>query len=63
VVFVLAQGIARGAPVYVTQAARRELGATPVPRRHLEPARLFSAETAREILTVMVRANSARSDS
>jgi DNA-binding transcriptional regulator YhcF (GntR family) len=45
------------ATVYITQAARHQLGDTVVPGTLIAPTRLFSLETAREILELIVRAN------
>jgi hypothetical protein len=45
------------APTYVTQAARRALGDTPVRGRILPAARTISSQSAREIFAFIVRAN------
>lgn len=45
------------APTYVTQAARRALGDTPVRGRILPASRTISHESAREIFAFVVRAN------
>jgi hypothetical protein len=45
------------APTYVTQAARRALGDTPVHGRILPASRTISLESAREIFGFIVRAN------
>jgi Transcriptional regulators containing a DNA-binding HTH domain and an aminotransferase domain (MocR family) and their eukaryotic orthologs len=46
-----------GAPTYVTQGVRKQLGATRVPGRIIPAARTIAAESAREILTFVVRQN------
>ena len=46
-----------GAATYITQSARERLGDTPVPGRVVPPARVFSAESTRELLTFVVRKN------
>jgi hypothetical protein len=46
-----------GAPTYVTRSARGQLGDTPIRGRILPSARLLSAESTREILRFVVRAN------
>lgn len=53
--------IPEDAAVYVTQAARERLGDARVPGRVLEPARVFSPDTARRILAFMVKRNSSAS--
>ena len=45
------------APTYTTRAALDALGDTPVAGRQLPAARIFSAESARELVTVIVRRN------
>ena len=45
------------APVYVTRSAREQLGSAPVPGRVVPPARILAAESAREILSMIVAAN------
>jgi DNA-binding transcriptional regulator YhcF (GntR family) len=45
------------APTYVTQAARRALGDTPVQGRILPASRTISSDSAREIFAFIVRAN------
>jgi DNA-binding transcriptional regulator YhcF (GntR family) len=49
--------IPAGATTYITQSARERLGDTPVPGRVVPPARVFSAESVRELLTFVVRKN------
>ena len=49
--------IPAGATTYITQSARERLGETPIPGRVVPPARVFSAESARELLTFVVRLN------
>ena len=46
-----------GAPTYVTRSAREALGDTRIAGRILPAARLFSAETARELIAFIVGAN------
>jgi hypothetical protein len=46
-----------GAPTYVTQRARERLGDSRIAGRILPPARLFSPESAREIIGFIVHAN------
>ena len=46
-----------GAPTYVTRSAREALGDTRIAGRILPALRLFSAETARELIGFIVRAN------
>lgn len=50
-------GIPVGAPTYVTQGARTALGATPLPGLPLPTARLLSAQSARELVSYVVREN------
>ena len=45
------------APTYVTRAARERLGDAPVPGRLVPTVRTLSPESAREVLTIIVRAN------
>jgi len=45
------------APVYVTRSARARLGNAAVPGRVVPPARIFSSDSAREILRIVVRLN------
>ncbi len=45
------------APTYVTRAARERLGDTFVPGRLVPPVRTLSPESAREVLTIIVRSN------
>ena len=45
------------APTYVTRAARERLGDTPIPGRLIPTARILSPESAREVLSTIVRAN------
>ena len=45
------------APVYVTRSARARLGNAAVPGRLVPPARIFSPDSAREILRIVVRLN------
>lgn len=49
--------IPASATVYVTHAARARLGAARLPGRVVPPARVFSAESAREIMGIVVREN------
>lgn len=49
--------IPRDAPTYVTRAARERLGDTRVPGRLVPTVRTLSPESAREVLTIIVRAN------
>ena len=49
--------IPEGAPTYVTRSAAESLGDTVIRGQILPAARLFSAETVREIVTFVVRAN------
>ena len=49
--------IPAGAPTYVTQRVRAELGDIRIPGRILPPARTIAAESAREIFTFIVRSN------
>lgn len=51
------QRIPSDGPVYVTRAAQRRLGTITVPGRHVPPTRSISATAAREILTLVVKAN------
>ena len=51
------QQIPAGAPTYVTQRVRTELGDVRIPGRILPAARTIAAESAREIFTFVVRAN------
>ena len=46
-----------GAPTYVTQGVRKQLGATRVPGRIIPAARTIAADSAREIFTFIVRKN------
>ena len=46
-----------GAATYITQSARERLGDTPIPGRVVPPARVFSAESSRELLAFIVRKN------
>lgn len=46
-----------GAPTYVTRSAREHLGNVPLKGRILPSARVFSAETGREIVRFIVRRN------
>ncbi|HVE78685.1 MAG TPA: GntR family transcriptional regulator [Gemmatimonadaceae bacterium] len=46
-----------GAPTYVTRGARARLGETRIPGRILPTVHLFSAESARALITFIVRAN------
>jgi DNA-binding transcriptional regulator YhcF (GntR family) len=50
-------GIPDGAPTYVTQGVRKQLGATRVPGRIIPAARTIAADSAREIFTFIVRQN------
>jgi hypothetical protein len=45
------------APVYIMPSARERLGDTPVTARVPSAPRVFSDDTARELLTIIVRAN------
>jgi hypothetical protein len=54
--------IEAGAPVYLTRAARDELGDHSIPGRVVEPARIFDGPSVRAILDVIVRANLAALD-
>ncbi|HEV8176222.1 MAG TPA: GntR family transcriptional regulator [Gemmatimonadales bacterium] len=45
------------APTYLTRLARRRLGTSPLLERVLPEARVFSAESARQILSFLIRAN------
>jgi DNA-binding transcriptional regulator YhcF (GntR family) len=49
--------IPAGAPTYVTQRVRAELGDIRIPGRILPAARTIAAESAREIFTFIVRSN------
>jgi DNA-binding transcriptional regulator YhcF (GntR family) len=49
--------IPAGAPTYVTQRVRAELGDIRIPGRTLPAARTIAAESAREIFTFIVRSN------
>ena len=49
--------IPAGAPTYVTQRVRAELGDIRIPGRLLPAARTIAAESAREIFTFIVRSN------
>lgn len=49
--------IPRGATTYITQSARERLGDTPIPGRVVPPARVFSADSVRELLAFVVRKN------
>ena len=49
--------IPAGAATYITQSARERLGDTPIPGRVVPPARVFSAESSRELLAFIVRKN------
>jgi len=51
------QQIPAGAPTYVTQRVRAELGDTRIPGRILPAARTIAARSAREIFTFIVRSN------
>jgi DNA-binding transcriptional regulator YhcF (GntR family) len=51
------QQIPDGAPTYVTQSVRAQLGAVRVPGRVLPAARTISASSAREIFAFIVRLN------
>ncbi len=46
------------APTYFTQLARARVGDTPLKRRVLPEARVFSSESARQLLSFIVRSNS-----
>ncbi len=46
-----------GAPTYVTQGVRKQLGSTRVPGRIIPAARTIAASSAREIFTFIVRQN------
>jgi hypothetical protein len=46
-----------GAPTYITQGVRRQLGQTRVSGRIIPAARTIAAESAREIFTFVVRQN------
>lgn len=46
-----------GAPTYITQGVRKQLGATRVPGRIIPAARTIAADSAREIFTFLVRQN------
>jgi hypothetical protein len=46
-----------GAPTYVTRSARDQLGDAQIKGRILPSARVFSAESAREIIRFVVRMN------
>ncbi|MBA3259458.1 MAG: hypothetical protein H0T68_08340 [Gemmatimonadales bacterium] len=50
--------IPAGAPTYLTQLARERVGDTPLRQRILPEARVFSTESARRLLSFIVRANS-----
>ena len=49
--------IPTGAPTYVTQGVRKQLGATRIPGRIIPAARTIAASSAREIFLFMVRQN------
>lgn len=49
--------IPEDAPTYLTRLARRRLGGSPLLHRVLPEARVFSPESARQILAFLVRAN------
>lgn len=51
--------IAPSSPTYVTQAARNILGRTRIPGRLIPPARVLDRPTVEQILTAVVRINSA----
>lgn len=51
------QQIPAGAPTYVTQRVRAEMGDVRIPGRILPAARTIAAESAREIFTFIVRSN------
>ncbi len=46
-----------GAPTYITQGVRKQLGAVRVPGRIIPAARTIAADSAREIFTFVVRQN------
>ena len=46
-----------GAPTYVTQGVRKQLGATRIPGRIIPAARTIAADSAREIFTFIVKQN------
>jgi hypothetical protein len=49
--------IPENAPAYVMPSARERLGDTPLTRRVVPIPRVFSTDTARELLTFIIRAN------
>ena len=51
--------IPAGAPTYVTRTARERLRGTAIAARVMPEVRAFSTESARQILTFVVRANMA----
>jgi hypothetical protein len=51
------EAIPEDAPVYVTRSARERLAGRRVPGRLVPTARVFSPDSTREILTLMVHAN------
>jgi hypothetical protein len=51
------------APTYLTQLARRQVGDIPLLRRVMAESRVFSTESARQILSFMVRGNLAATTS
>jgi DNA-binding transcriptional ArsR family regulator len=48
-----------GAPTYIMRSARERLGDTPLAGRVIPAPRVFSTESARELLTFIIRANMA----
>ncbi len=46
-----------GAPTYIMRSARKQLGDTPLAGRVIPTPRVFSTDTARELLTFIIRAN------
>lgn len=50
--------IPEAAPTYLTQLARRQVGDIPLRQRILPEARVFSSESARQLFSFIVRANS-----
>ena len=46
-----------GAPTYITQGVRKQLGGTRIPGRIIPAARTIAADSAREIFTFVVRQN------
>jgi hypothetical protein len=51
------ESIPEAAPTYIMRSARERLGDTPLAGRVIPASRVFSAESVRELLTFIVRAN------